>query len=413
MEVLFQRVAGLDVHKKLVVACVRRLTSGGKIEREVRHFGTMTRDLLALSDWLQRWEVTHVAMESTGVFWKPVYNLLEGNFDVLVVNAHHIKQVPGRKTDVRDCEWIAQLLQCGLLRPSFVPERTLRDLRDLTRHRAKLTQQTTAVGNRIEKVLEDANIKLGSVASEVLGVSGRAMIEAIIAGETDAEKLADLARRKLRGKIPELRIALEGKVTEHHRFMLQTLLEQWNFLKTAIDRVSQRIEEVSPPFFRESVELLCTMPGIEERAAQNVLAETGTDMGQFPSARHLSSWGGICPGNNESAGKRKSSATPKANRWLRRSLGEAAWAASHSRDTYLRSRYQRLAAHRGRKRAIVALSHTMLVAIYHMLSERVPYDDLGPNHFERIGGERRARYHVKKLEALGHRVELRPVEAAA
>jgi transposase len=406
VDAMYRCVCGLDVHKKIVVACVRLMLEGGKMQQQVRTFGTMTRDLLALADWMAAAGVTHVAMESTGVFWKPIYNILEGQFEVLLVNAQHIKKVPGRKTDVKDCEWIAQLLQCGLLRASFVPQRPLRDLRDLTRHRAKLTQDRSAVVNRIQKILEDANVKLGSVATDVMGVSGRAIIGAIVEGEADSNKLAELARRRLRAKIPELRMALQGQVSGHHRFMLKMLLGQIDFLDSAIGKVSARIEEVSDPLFREAVALLATIDGIQQRIAENVIAEIGTNMAQFPSQKHISSWAGVCPGNDESAGKRRSGKTPKANRWLRRSLGEASWAVSHTKDTYLGAQFHRIAARRGRKRAAVAVSHTILVVIYNMLRNRVPYADLGADHFERLDPRRLTRYYMRKLESLGHKVTL-------
>jgi transposase len=303
VEVIYQRVCGVDVHKKTIAACVRCMLGDGKVREEVRSFGTMTRDILALADWLAQEGVTHVAMEFTGSYWKPIYNLLEDRFEVLLVNASHIKQVPGRKTDVKDCQWIAKLLAAGLLRASFVPPKGLRELRDLTRHRTKLTQERAAVINRLQTILEDANIKLGSVATDVMGVSGRAMINAIIDGETDPHKLAELAQRRLREKIPDLRVALEGRVTEHHRFLLKLLLREVDFFAAAIQEVSARIEQISDPFFREAVELLSTTNGIQQRIAENVLAEIGTNMGQFPSDKHLSSWAGMCPGNHESAGK--------------------------------------------------------------------------------------------------------------
>jgi transposase len=376
----------------------------------VRSFGTMTRDILALADWLAQEGVTHVAMESTGSYWKPIYNLLEDRFEVLLVNASHIKQVPGRKTDVKDCQWIAKLLAAGLLRASFVPPKGLRELRDLTRHRTKLTQERAAVINRLQTILEDANIKLGSVATDVMGVSGRAMIDAIIDGETDPHKLAELAQRRLREKIPDLRVALEGRVTEHHRFLLKLLLREVDFFAAAIQEVSARIEQISDPFFREAVELLSTTNGIQQRIAENVLAEIGTNMGQFPSDKHLSSWAGMCPGNNESAGKRKSGKTAKANPWLAGALGEAAWAASHTKKTYLSALFRRIAARRGKKRAVVAVGHAILVAIYHMLKRRIPYADLGAEHLDRINPERVTRYYLKKLEGLGVKVT---VETAA
>src|SRR5947209_4334028 len=299
MDTLYPCCAGLDVHKATVVACVRTATAGGKARREVRTFGTMTADLLALADWLAGAGVTHVAMESTGVYWKPVFHLLEGRFEILLVNAQHIKQVPGRKTDVKDCEWIAQLLQHGLLRASFVPPQPIRELRELTRQRTQLVGEKSAVANRIQKVLEDANIKLGSVASDVLGVSGRDMLEAIIAGEEAPEKLADLARRRLRSKIPELQLALQGRVTDHHRFLLRLLVEHVNHLESLIAQLGTRIEAVLVPF-AEAAARLDTIPGVDRRAAEIIVAEIGTDMGAFPTADHLASWAGMCPGNNES-----------------------------------------------------------------------------------------------------------------
>lgn len=410
MEVIYQRVCGVDVHKKTIAACVRCMLGDGKVREEVRSFGTMTRDILALADWLAQEGVTHVAMESTGSYWKPIYNLLEDRFEVLLVNASHIKQVPGRKTDVKDCQWIAKLLAAGLLRASFVPPKGLRELRDLTRHRTKLTQERAAVINRLQTILEDANIKLGSVATDVMGVSGRAMINAIIDGETDPHKLAELAQRRLREKIPDLRVALEGRVTEHHRFLLKLLLREVDFFAAAIQEVSARIEQISDPFFREAVELLSTTNGIQQRIAENVLAEIGTNMGQFPSDKHLSSWAGMCPGNHESAGKRKSGKTAKANPWLAGALGEAAWAASHTKKTYLSALFRRIAARRGKKRAVVAVGHAILVAIYHMLKRRIPYADLGAEHLDRINPQRVTRYYLKKLEGLGVKVT---VETAA
>jgi transposase len=412
MDILYRCCAGLDVHKKTVVACVRRLDVAGQARQEVRTFGTMTCDLLALSDWLAEQGAEHVAMESTGVYWKPVFNILEGRFAVMLVNAQHIKQVPGRKTDVKDCAWIAQLLQHGLLRASFVPPPPIRELRDLTRQRAQLVAEKATAANRIQKVLEDANIKLASVATDVLGVSGRDMLEAIIAGEDDAEKLADKARKRLRNKIPALQTALRGRVTEHHRFQLRLLMDHLAHLEALIGRLGGRIEEVMAPF-AEAVERLTTIPGVEQRAAETVLAEVGPNMEQFPSADHLASWAGMCPGNNESAGKRKSGKTTKGSRWLRQILTQAAWAASHTKDTYLSAQYRRLAARRGKKRALVALGHTLLVIIYHLLKNRTTYQELGGDFLERLEPDRLTRQLVKRLEKLGHNVTLQPKEDAA
>jgi transposase len=365
-----------------------------------------------MSDWLAEGGVTIVAMESTGVFWKPIWNILEGRFEILLVNAKHIKQVPGRKTDVKDCQWIAQLLQHGLLRGSFVPSKPVRELRDLTRHRAKLVGEKTSVANRIHKTLEDANLKLGTVATDILGVSGRNMLQALVAGEEDPETLAAMAQGRLRSKRAELRLALDGRITSHHRFMLETLWSHLEFLESQIGRLDRRIEELMRPF-QEAVRLLPTIPGVGQRTAENVLAETGFDMRVFLSADHLASWTGICPGNNESAGKRRSGKTPKGNVWLRRALCEAAWAASRTKNTYLSAMYRRLASRRGKKRAIVAVAHSILTAVYHMLSRSMTYQELGPGHFDQLQPERITRYLVHRLEKLGHKVKLEPTQAVA
>jgi transposase len=413
MDLLYSSCAGLDVHKDTVVVCVRRRDAKGKVQQQTRTFGTMTGPLLALADWLAQEQVTHLAMESTGVYWKPIWNLLEDQFQILLVNAQHIKQVPGRKTDVKDAEWIAQLLQHGLLKASFVPATPQRHLRELTRQRRQLIQAKASVANRIQKVLEDANIKLGSVASDVLGVSGRDMLRALIAGETEPAALAELARRKLRAKIPALRLALEGRVTEHHRFLLQLLLDELTHMEALIARLSARIVEVLPPPLEEAVQRLATIPGIDERAAENILAEIGVDMDQFPSAGHLASWTGMCSGNRESAGKRQSGKTTKGNRWLRATLVQVAWAASHTKNTYLSAQYRRLASRRGKKRALVALGHTILVIIYHLLKKQTTYRELGPDYLDRLDTDRLTRNLIRRLERLGHKVTLQPQEPAA
>ena len=413
MDILYSSCAGLDVHKETVVVCVRRLNAKGKVQKETRTFGTMTSQLLELADWLAEQEVTHAAMESTGVYWKPIWNILEDQFQILLVNAQHVKQVPGRKTDVKDAEWIADLLQHGLLRGSFVPTTPQRELRELTRQRRQMIQAKASVANRIQKVLEDANIKLGSVATDVLGVSGRDMLRAIIAGEDNPEVLAELARMKLRAKIPQLRLALRGRVTEHHRFLLQLLLDQVTQMEGLIARLSERITEVMSAPFAEAVQRLATIPGIDERAAENILAEIGTNMDQFPTAGHLASWTGMCSGNRESAGKRQSGRTTKGNRWLRVTLVQVAWAASHTKKTYLAAQYQRLAGRRGKKRALVALGHTILVIIYRLLKDRTTYADLGADYFDRLDTERLTRTLVRRLERMGHKVTLQPQETAA
>jgi transposase len=413
VEIIHTSCAGLDVHKSTVVACVRRQRGPRRAEQRTRSFGTTTAALLELADWLAEEGVTHVAMESTGVYWKPVWNLLEGLFEMLLVNAQHIKQVPGRKTDVKDAEWIAQLLQHGLLRSSFVPDTPQRQLRELTRQRRQLIQTRASVVNRIQKVLEDANIKLASVATDVLGVSGRAMLEAIVAGQDDPEALADLARRRLRAKIPELRLALHGRVTDHHRFLLRLLLDELTHLEGLIGRVTERITEVLPAPFAEAVQRLATIPGIDERAAENILAEIGVDMTQFPQPSQLASWTGMCPGNNESAGKRRSGKTSKGNRWLRATLVQVAWAASHTKNTYLSAHYRRVASRRGKKRALVALGHTILIIIHTMLKNGTTYHDLGSDYFDRLDQTRLTRSLVRRLERLGHKVSLQPQDSAA
>jgi transposase len=412
MEVVYGSCAGLDVHKETVAVCVARAGEGGRANKEIHTFGTMTRDLLELSDWLAERQVTHVAMESTGVFWKPIFNILEGRHEVLLVNARHIKQVPGRKTDVKDCEWIADLLRHGLLKASFVPDRPQRELRDLTRHRAQLVAERTRVANRMQKILEDANIKLASVATDVLGVSGRQIIQALLAGRQSPGQMADLARGRMRSKIDSLAAALEGHVTEHHRFMLGTLWDHLRFLDKAVDSLDARIEEQVRPF-QMAIERLDSIPGVDRVTAQSLLAEIGQDMTRFPTADHLASWAGMCPGNNQSAGKRKSGRTPKANRWLKRCLSQAAWAASHTKNTYLSAQFRQIAKRRGKKRATIAVGRTILVIAYHLLAENSQYRELGGDYFDRLRPDRLREYYVRRLRQLGFQVELAETPAAA
>lgn len=413
MDIIFRRVAGLDVHKKTIVVCVRCVNQQGKLEEETRTFGTMTRDLLQMSDWLTEHGVTHVAMEATGVLWKPVWNILDGRFELLLVNPRELKQVPGRKSDVKDSQWIARLLQHGLLRSSFVPPRPQRELRDLTRHRAQLQGERTRIANRIHKVLEDANIKLGSVASDILGVSGREMLDRLVAGEQNVVKLAKLARGRMRAKIPSLQLALEGRVDEHHRFMLKQLLAHLDYLDQQVGAFSQRIEAAMVPFVSpELKEQLDAIPGVDQTTIENVIAETGVNMDQFPTDAHLASWAGMCPGNEESAGKRKRSKTTKGNVWLRRALSESAWAASHAKESYLAAQYHRLAGKRGKKRALIAVGHSLLTIVYHVLKRRCNYQDLGADFFLTLEPERLKRYLVKRLEQLGYEVQVAPRSAA-
>jgi transposase len=406
MDALFPRCAGLDVHKANVVACVRIVGPTGKVTKQVRTFSTVTHALRALAEWLLAEGVTHVAMESTGVFWKPVFNILEDRFIVLLVNAHHMKQVPGRKTDVKDCEWIAQLLQHGLLRASFIPPQFVRQMRDLTRQRARLVSDKTSVTNRIAKVLEDANIKLGAVATDILGVSGRLMIEAMICGQEDPATLAGLARGKLKKKATALAEALEGSVTDHHRFQLKRLWEQLEAMEELISHLESRILDLADQLTTDAIDRLITIPGVDRCTAEVFVAELGTDMSVFPTSGHLASWAGVCPGNNRSAGKARSGRTTKGDRWLRRALTQAAWAASRTKDTYLSSQYRRMSARRGKKRALVALGHTILVIVYHILKRGTIYQELGGNYLDRLEPERMTQQLVRRLEKLGHQVFL-------
>lgn len=412
MQVVYARCAGLDVHKKTVSVCVSVCEAGGAKQQQMRVFGTFTRDLLALADWLKEHGVTHVAMEATGVYWRPVWAVLEGQFQQMLVNPQHIKAVPGRKTDAKDCEWIADLLQHGLLKGSFVPPTPIQDLRDLTRYRAELRQSQTRVANRIQKLLEQANLKLSSVASNTLGVSGRQMLEAIIAGQDDPEQLAKLARGKLKSKIPELEQALEGRVRDHHRFLLAEFLDEWEALGDRIARLEAEIDRQIRPF-EPAVTLWQTIPGVDRVTACNLVAEVGVDMNPFPTAQHLASWAALCPGNHESAGKRKSGRTRDGNKWLRRSLCQAAWAVTRKKDCYLSAQFKRLAARRGVKRAVMAVAHTMLIIGYHMLKTGRSYQELGGDYLERINKDQLQRYYMKRLQRLGLKVTVEAMPQAA
>jgi transposase len=405
VEVVYERCCGLDLHKQTVVACLIVPGPDTVPRKEIRTFGTMTDDLLQLADWLTAGGCTHVAMESTGVYWKPIYNLLEGSFELLLVNARHIKQVPGRKTDVRDCEWIADLLQHGLLRASFVPDRPQRELRELTRYRTALIRERAAEVNRLQKTLEGANIKLSSVATDVLGVSGRQMLTALVAGTGDPGSLAELATGKLRTKLPQLERALTGRVGAHQRFLLAQQLAHVDALDELIERLSAEVQERLRPFVA-AVARLDTIPGVGLRTAETLVAEIGTDLARFPTSGHLASWAGMCPGNDESAGKRRTGTTRKGDQWLRAALIEAAQAAGRSRGTYLGAQYHRLAARRGKKKALVAVGHTILVIAYHLLTEQTEYRDLGPLHFDQRDEPRVTRRLVNRLQALGYTVTL-------
>ena len=412
MDVVYERCCGLDIHKKTVVACLVLPGPGGAPAKEVRTFGTMTADLLALADWLAGAGCTHVAMESTGVYWKPIYNLLEGGFELLLVNARHVKAVPGRKTDVRDCEWIADLLRHGLLRGSFVPDRPARELRELTRYRTSLVRERAAEVNRLQKTLEGANIKLAAVATDLRGRSAREMLASLVAGSVDAAAIAQLARGRMREKIPVLERALTGRLGEHQRFLLARQLAHIDFLDEAIEQVSAEVAERVRPF-QDALERLDTIPGIGRWTAEVILAEIGADMARFPTAGHLASWAGMCPGNNESAGKRKSGRTRKGSPWLRSALTEAAQAASRKRDGYLAAQYHRLATRRGKKRAVVAVGHTILEIVHHLLAGGTTYRDLGGHYFDERDRQAVERRLVGRLEGLGYKVTLEPVIPAA
>ena len=384
----------------------------GHIRKDKRVFGTMTRQLRELAAWLEQHEVTHVAMEATGVYWEPVWNILEGHFQLLLINPEHYKGLRGKKTDLKDGERIGELLQHGLLSGSFVPPAEIRALRELTRYRATLAQERVRVFSRIQKVLEDANIKLASVASDVLSLSGRTMLGALVGGEDRPEKLAEMAQGKLRAKLPQLRLALEGQVQEHHRFLLQELLDHVGQVESKLARVDQDIAQRMLPF-SEAVARWKTIPGVDQVTAWSLVAEIGTNMDQFPSPQQLASWAGVCPGNNESAGKRKSGKTRKGSPWLRRVLCQAAWAASRTKRTYLAAQFRRLAARRGRKRAIIGVAHSILVMAYYMLKHGCDYQELGEDYFERINAEGLKRYLVKRLQHLGYQVHLEVQQPAA
>jgi len=383
----------------------------GTVRRRVSTFGTMTADLLALADWLGGFGVTHIAMESTGVYWRPVYNLLEEEGrTILLVNPHHMKAVPGRKTDVHDSEWIADLLRHGLLQGSFIPPAPIRALRELTRYRKVLVAQRADEVNRVQKLLEGANVKLASVATDVLGVSGRAMLAALLEGQEDPEALAELARGRLRKKLPELRRALEGRVQPHHRILLAQMLAHIDYLEAAIADMQAEIARALAPY-DEAIELLQTIPGVGPVAAAAIAAEIGVDMTRFPSGRHLASWAGVCPGNKQSGGKRLGGKTTNGNVWLRAMLGEVAWSIARSKGAYLHAQYHRLARRRGKYRAILAVAHSVVVIIYHMLRDRRPYADLGPDYFERLDTTRTQQHNVRRLEQLGYTVTLAPAAA--
>ncbi len=412
MRVMYERCAGLDVHKKTVVACV--ITPDGQQEwqQELRTFKTMSGDLLQLADWLGQHGVTHVAMESTGVYWKPVFNILEAEFEIMVVNAKHIKFVPGRKTDVKDAQWIAELLQHGLLKGSFIPETPQRDLRELVRYRTHLIQERTREVNRVHKVLEDANLKLSSVATDIMGVSGRAMLAAVIAGKDDPAALADLAKGRMRTKIEELEQALTGRIKDNHRLLLRLHLEHIDDLNAKLAELEEEIGKLLSPFDQDDlVERLDEIPGINQVTAQIIIAEIGTDMSRFPTANHLTSWAGLAPGKNESGGRNRSSRTLKANRYLRPALVQVAHAVGKTK-TYLGEKYRRLARRRGKKRAAVAVARTMLVIVYHLMHDGTRFIERGADFFDQLKPKSTQQWLTRRLERLGYKVTLEPLEDA-
>jgi transposase len=409
MRIEYERCCGLDVHKETVVACVIVPDATGKAAKEICTFRTMTESLRSLSTWLRAQEVTHVAMESSGVYWKPIFNILEGDFEIVVVNAEQIKKTPGHKTDVSDAEWIADLLRHGLLRGSFIPSAQQRAWRDLTRYRTRLVDERTSEVNRLHKVLQDANLKLASVATDVMGVSGRLILQHLLAGETDPATLALLAKGRLREKRDLLEQALQGRLRPHHRFLLVEHLSHIDYLDEAIARLDAEIEEQMRAY-EEELARWDQLPGVSTRIAQIVLAEVGTDLSQFNDAAHLASWAGLCPGNHESAGKRKSGRTRKGSVWLRRALTEAAHGAARTKNKYYQAMYRRLVGRRGKKRALVAVAHSLLVTGYYLITRQCDYQDLGPNYFDERSREAVKRRTVRRLDRLGYQVTLTPVQ---
>jgi transposase len=411
MDLLHRRCCGLDIHKETVVACLR-LVSEGKVTTEVRTFQTTTAALLRMSKWLAENDCTHVAMEATGVYWKPVWHVLDdGEFALLLANAAHVKNVPGRKTDVNDATWLAELLAHGLLRASFVPDAQTQEMRTLLRTRKQLVREQSSHVLRVQKTLEDANIKLGSVLRDVMGKSGRAMIEALIAGETDPTKLASLADPRVKGSQQELREALRGRVTKQHRFLLRLHIDQIDTLEAAIAKIDAQVQEGLTPF-RTAVALITSIPGVKGVSAHAIVSEIGIEMNRFPSAAHLISWACLCPRNDESAGKRRSNRVRKGSVWLKTTLVQCAWGAVRKKDSYLQAQFFRIRARRGQKKAILAVAASILTAIYHMLKDGTLYEDLGRNYFDRRSADQHKKRLVKRLADLGYTVELTPLAAA-
>jgi len=412
MEAMIERCCGIDVHKKTIVVCLAVGKPQEKPRTLVKTFSTMTGDLLACREWLISEGCTHVAMESTGVYWKPVFNILEDKMEVILANARAVKNVPGRKTDVKDCEWLAQLLRYGLIKGSFIPPKPIRELRDLTRYREKLTQKRSSELNRLQKFLEDANIKLSSVVSDINGVSAQEMIHHLIQEDLSKEQMAQLARGALRNKIEDLEKALEGYLSDHHRLILRLSLQMVASYNDAIEKLDVDIDRRMEAF-REESEMLQTIPGVKKKSAERIIAEIGVDMSRFPSDAHLSSWAGASPGNNESAGKRRSGKVTPGNKWLKSTLVEAAWAASRTKKTYLSARYRRLASKRGKKRAALAVGHSILVMAYHIVKEQSTYHELGAEYFDRLNEQRLVKRLASRISSLGYEVELKKMTVAA
>lgn len=407
MEVVYRRCCGLDVHKDSVTACVLSIGENGRREARKKEFATHWKDLHRLLLWLYASKVEHVAMESTGVYWKPVWNVLAGRFPLLLANPYHMKNIPGRKTDCSDAEWIADLLAHGLLRASFVPEREIQELRDLTRYRVKLTGEYNRVHNRIAKVLEDANLKLGSVASDILGVTGRMILRAIANGHEHPDWLADRALSSLRKKRNQLRLVLQGHITEHHRYMLRELLDDVDRVEAKLLRLESEIARRMQPY-TDVIDRLVTIPGVDLITAWTLIAELGTDMSHFPDAHHAASWAGLVPGSHESAGKRKSTRTRKGNRWLRRALCQSAWAVAHKKNCYLTAQFYRRATRHGPRKAIIATAHQLLIIIFHVLRDGTCYRELGGDYFDHLNPERTTRRLSQRLARLGYEVILKP-----
>ena len=411
MDAIIERCCGIDVHKKTIVACLLIGKPQEKPKVTIKTFSTMTRDILACKDWLESEGCTHVALESTGVYWKPVYNIMEASMDIILANARDIKNLPGRKTDVRDCEWIADLLRHGLIKGSFIPPKPIRELRDLTRYRQKLIQQRSSELNRIQKFLEDANIKLSSVVTDINGVSAQDMIHHLIRNDMTPKELSNLAKGRLRKKVSELEKSLEGYLTDHHRFILTTSIQMIASHDYAIEKLDAEIDKKMEPY-KETSERLQTIPGVKKKTAETIISEIGVNMSQFPSHAHLSSWAGVSPGNNESAGKRYGSKTTPGDKWLKGGLSEAAWAASKTKGTYLQAKYKRLVSRRGKKRACVAVGHTILIIAFYIIKEQMIYNELGGDFFDRLNEEYLVKRLKTRIQNLGYQVLIKKEIAA-